>query len=207
MMAAINSTPRPAYVYDEATSQWYELAGRVNTAAAYTWTQSQTFDASVTMNSVVVTKNLNIFLNPSARDTAISSPVYGTMVFLKQNANGDTINDLQIYTGSTWESVVDPVYVFNQKSTSYTLVIADAFKMIEMSAGGTLTIPLDSTVNFPVGTAIDILQTGSSQVTIAGASGVTVNATPGLKLRTQWSSATIIKRAANTWVAMGDLVA
>ena len=206
-MAAINSTPRPAYVYDEATSQWYELAGRVNTAAAYTWTQSQTFDASVTMNSVMVAKNLNIFLNPSARDTAISSPVYGTMVFLKQNANGDTINDLQIYTGSTWESVVDPVYVFNQKSTSYTLVIADAFKMIEMSAGGTLTIPLDATVNFPVGTAIDILQTGSSQVTIAGASGVTVNATPGLKLRTQWSSATIIKRAANTWVAMGDLVA
>lgn len=206
-MPAINSTPRPAYVYDEATNQWYELAGRVNTAAAYTWTQPQTFDASVTMNSVVVAKNLNIFLNPSARDTAITSPVYGTMVFLKQNATGDTINDLQIYTGSTWESVVDPVYVFNQKSTSYTLVIADAFKMIEMSAGGTLTIPLDATVNFPVGTAIDILQTGSSQVTIAGASGVTVNATPGLKLRTQWSSATIIKRAANTWVAMGDLVA
>lgn len=206
-MAAINSTPRPAYVYDEATNQWYELAGRVNTAAAYTWTQSQTFDASVTMNSVVVTKNLNIFLNPSARDAAISSPIYGTMVFLKQNATGDTINDLQIYTGSAWESVVDPVYVFNQKSTSYTLVIADAFKMIEMSAGGTLTIPLDATVNFPVGTAIDILQTGSSQVTIAGDSGVTVNATPGLKLRTQWSSATIVKRAANTWVAMGDLVA
>lgn len=207
MMAAINSTPRPAYVYDQATDQWYELAGRVNTAAAYTWTQSQTFDASVTMNSVIVAKNLNIFLNPSVRDAAITSPVYGTMVFLKQNATGDTINDLQIYTGSTWESVVDPVYVFNQKSTSYTLVIADAFKMIEMSAGGTLTIPLDATVNFPVGTAIDILQTGSSQVTIAGASGVTVNATPGLKLRTQWSSATIIKRAANTWVAMGDLVA
>jgi hypothetical protein len=207
MMAAINSTPRPAYVYDEATNQWYELAGRVNTAAAYTWTQSQTFDASVTMNSVVLAKNLNIFLNPSARDAAITSPVYGTMVFLKQNATGDTINDLQIYTGSTWESVVDPVYVFNQKSTSYTLVIADAFKMIEMSAGGTLTIPLDATVNFPVGTAIDILQTGSSQVTIAGASGVTVNATPGLKLRAQWSSATIVKRAANTWVAMGDLVA
>lgn len=206
-MAAINSTPRPAYVYDEATNQWYQIAASVNTAAAYTWTQPQTFDAAVTMNSAVIAKNINIFLNPAARDAAITSPVYGTIVFLKQNSGGDTVNDLQIYTGSTWESVVDPLYVFNQKSTSYTLVIADAFKMIEMSAGGTLTIPLEASVNFPIGTAIDIVQTGSSQVTIAGAVGVTVNSTPGLKLRTQWSTATLIKRASNTWLVTGDLVA
>lgn len=206
-MAAINSTPRPAYVYDESTDQWYEIAGRVNTAAAYTWTATQNFSSPVTFESTVIAKNVNIFLNPAARDAAIVTPIYGTVVFLKQNSVGNTINDLQIYTGSTWESVVDPVYVFNQQSTSYTLVIADAFKMIEMSAGGTLTIPLDASVDFPIGTAIDILQTGSSQVTLAGAVGVTVNSTPGLKLRAQWSSATIIKRAANTWVAMGDLVA
>jgi hypothetical protein len=41
---------------------------------------------------------------------------------------------------------------------------------------------------------------------ITGASGVTVNATPGLKLRAQWSSATLIKRGTDTWVAIGDLV-
>jgi hypothetical protein len=207
MMAAINSTPRPAYVYDEATNQWYQLAAAVNTAASYTWSAAQTFSAAVTLDAVTISKNFNIFLNPSARDAAIPSPIYGTMAFLKQNAGGDTINDLQIYTGSSWMSVVDPLYEFNQKSASYTLVISDSFKMIEMSAGGTLTIPLESSVNFPIGTAIDILQTGSSQVTIAGASGVTVNATPGLKLRAQWSSATIVKRASNLWVAMGDLVA
>lgn len=206
-MAEINSTPRPAYVYDTETNQWYPIAAKVNTSASYTWTASQIFSNQVTFESSVIAKNINIFLNPAARDASISSPVYGTIIFLKQNSTGDTINDLQIYNGSTWESVVDPVYVFNQKSTSYILVIADSFKMIEMSGGGTLTVPLDSSVNFPVGTAIDILQTGVSQVTIAGAAGVTVNATPGLKLRAQWSSATIVKRAANTWVAMGDLVA
>jgi hypothetical protein len=78
--------------------------------------------------------------------------------------------------------------------------------MIEMSAGGTVTVPLNSSVAFPIGTAIDILQTGTSQVTLAGESGVTINATPGLKLRTQWSSATLIKRDTNTWLAMGDMV-
>jgi len=205
-MAAINSTPRPAYVYDQATSQWYPIAGIVNTTAAYTWTAAQEFSSPVNFTSTLIAKNLNIFLNPSARDTAIPTPIYGTIAFLKQNALGNLINDLQVYNGSVWESITDPTYTFNQQSSSYTLAIADSFKMIEMSAGGTLTIPLNSSVAFPIGTAIDVLQTGSSQVTIAGNSGVTVNYTPGLKLRTQWSSATLIKRDTDTWLAMGDLV-
>jgi hypothetical protein len=71
-----------------------------------------------------------------------------------------------------------------------------------------LPISLDSTVNYPIGTTIDILQTNTGQVTIAPVSGsVTVNATPGLKLRTRWSSATLMKRAENTWVVYGDLTA
>jgi hypothetical protein len=69
----------------------------------------------------------------------------------------------------------------------------------------TLTIPTNASVEYPVGTSIDVLQTSTGQVTIAGADGVTVNATPGLKLRTQWSSATLFKRAENTWVVYGDL--
>jgi len=69
----------------------------------------------------------------------------------------------------------------------------------------TVTIPADSTTNFPIGTSIDVLRTNTGGVTIAGAAGVTVNATPGLNLRAQWSSVTLFKRAANTWVAFGDL--
>lgn len=206
-MAAINPTPRPAYVYDEATNQWYPIAGLVNTSAAYTWTAAQEFSSPVNFTSTIIAKNFNIFLNPSARETAIPSPVYGTVVFLKQDAVGNVINDLQVFDGSAWQSITDPVYTFNQQSSSYTLAIADSFKMVEMSSGGTLTVPLNSSVAFPIGTAIDILQSGSSQVTIAPASGVTINATPGLKLRTQWSSATLIKRSENTWLAMGDLTA
>jgi hypothetical protein len=54
---------------------------------------------------------------------------------------------------------------------------------------------------------MEVIQTGSSEVTIAGAGGVTVNGTPGLKLRAQWSGATIIKRASNVFIAVGDLKA
>ena len=83
--------------------------------------------------------------------------------------------------------------------------------LIEVSHTGgsavTLTIPADSTTNYPVGTSIDVLRTNTGGVTIAGAATVTVNATPGLNLRAQWSSATLFKRAANLWVVMGDLSA
>jgi hypothetical protein len=68
----------------------------------------------------------------------------------------------------------------------------------------TITIPAESSVNFPVGTTLDVLQTGTGQVTIAGASGVTVNSTPGLKLRAQWSSVTLLKRGSDSWIVFGD---
>jgi hypothetical protein len=93
---------------------------------------------------------------------------------------------------------------FNAQSSNYTLTTSDSGRLIEMSGGGTLTIT-DSSA-FPVGFSCDVLQTTTSQVTIAGTS-FTPSATPGLKLRTQWSSATLIKRALNSWVVLGDLSA
>ena len=106
---------------------------------------------------------------------------------------------------------VDSLTPISQKTASYTLSsLTERDDLIEMGSatGVTLTIPTDATLNFPIGTSIDILQTGAGQVTIAPVSGtVTVNATPGLKLRTTWSSATLMKRAENTWVVFGDLTA
>jgi hypothetical protein len=98
----------------------------------------------------------------------------------------------------------DPSLTINAQGGSYTLVLSDASKLIEMSGGGTLTVPTNASVAFATGTQISILQTGASQVTVGGA-GVTINGTPGLKLRTQWSSATLIKRDTDTWALVGDL--
>ena len=105
---------------------------------------------------------------------------------------------------------VDSLTPISQKTASYTLSsLTERDDLIEMGSASamTVTIPTDATLNFPIGTSIDILQTSTGQVTIAGAGGVTVNATPGLKLRTTWSSCTLFKRAANTWVVYGDLTA
>lgn len=96
-----------------------------------------------------------------------------------------------------------------QTGTTYTTVLADQGKMVELSNASaiTLTVPTNASVAYPTGTQINLLQTGAGQVTVAGAGGVTVNATPGLKLRAQWSSATLLKRGTDTWVLLGDLSA
>lgn len=95
----------------------------------------------------------------------------------------------------------------NATTGAYTLALTDDGKVVEMSnaSGTTLTIPLNSSVAFPVGTQIVVIQTGAGQTTIAGASGVTVNGTPGLKLRAQYSSCVCLKRATDTWILLGDL--
>jgi hypothetical protein len=109
-------------------------------------------------------------------------------------------------TGATGD--FSGAYSSDSKTASYTLVLADAGKIIEMNlaSANDLTVPLNSSQAFAVGSNITILQTGAGQTTLVATGGVTINATPGLKLRAQWSSATLIKRATDTWVAIGDLV-
>jgi hypothetical protein len=110
--------------------------------------------------------------------------------------------------GTNYQRIITDT-VTNAQAASYTLALEDSGKMIEMgvASGNTLTVPPNSSVAFPVGTTLTVLQTGAGQCTLTAGAGVTLNGTPGLKLRTTWSSATLIKRATDTWVALGDMVA
>jgi hypothetical protein len=117
---------------------------------------------------------------------------------------------IQFTDGNQTKAGVPSITSIAQQTSSYTLSNPnerDTIVEVNSTSGTTLTIPADSDVNYPVGTTLDIIQTNTGQVTVAGAAGVTVNATPGLKLRTRWSSATLLKRAANTWLVYGDLTA
>lgn len=118
-----------------------------------------------------------------------------------------TISGTQTFTNKT---LLNPIQTIgtNAKTVSYTLVLSDQSKIIEInsSSATTLTIPAEATVNFPVGSYIVVLQIGTGQVTIAG-TGFTPASTPGLKLRTQYSMATLIKRGTDLWIVAGDLTA
>ena len=92
-----------------------------------------------------------------------------------------------------------------------TLAVADAGKHYYNSAGGvTLTVPNDSSVNFPLGAAVTLINQSSSNSTIVPSSGVSIylagNSTITVTAnRTMTSNAfgTIVKVSANTWFLSG----
>lgn len=121
-------------------------------------------------------------------------------------------DDLKIgnlYTANVYASgeVKSYLSMSEKTSTSNTLIISDDGKLVKVnnSSSNTIEVPLSASVAFPVGTEITIMQTGTGQTTITAAAGVTVNSSNGLKLRAQWSSATLIKIDTNIWVVVGDM--
>lgn len=156
--------------------------------------------------------SLDALSNPVSTDT-LASPDHAVQ---HSNVN-DAVEALQTKVGITSSTdtasldykVAKRPITTNAQITSYTLVLADAGKLVEVAnaSANTLTVPPNSSVAFPVGTIIDVLQTGAGQTTLTAGAGVTINTAIGLKLRAQWSPASLIKRATDTWVALGDLSA
>lgn len=97
-----------------------------------------------------------------------------------------------------------------QTGTSYTLALSDAGKIVEMNnaAANLVVIPLNSTVAFPVGTKIDIIQTGAGATSASIVSGVTLNSESGKRtINAQWQSASLIKRGTDSWMMIGAIKA
>ena len=95
--------------------------------------------------------------------------------------------------------------------SSYTLEIIDLTKTIVTTATSgevAITVPPQSSVNFPLGTTLQILQEGVGRVVITPGSGVTVNNVSGilaLKNRYRYSFINLYKYAENSWIVIGDL--
>ena len=118
-------------------------------------------------------------------------------------------NGSTAWTSLSYATGYAPVNFNAQSGTTYTLVLSDATKVVALSNASaiTLTVPPSSSVAFATGTQIQLIQDGAGQVTVAAGSGVTVNTTPGLKLRAQNSFATLIYRGSNVWNLVGDVTA
>jgi hypothetical protein len=98
--------------------------------------------------------------------------------------------------------------VYNTQTSSYTLVLADASKIVEMNVGSanTVTVPTNSSVAFPIGTEITVMQYGAGNTTIVAASGVTFRSKDfSTRIGDQYTGATLIKRDTNEWYLIGNI--
>ena len=73
-----------------------------------------------------------------------------------------------------------------------------------------LTIANNTSVSWPVGTAISIINRGTGNITIAGGTGVSLylagNSTAGNRIVTTYGMATVMNVAANIWMINGTVV-
>lgn len=128
-----------------------------------------------------------------------------------------TDGHLVVFDGTTGKLVKDGgaapdptiVPINAQTGTTYTLVLADAGKLVTLDNGSaiTLTVPTNASVAYAVGTVIALAQLGAGLVSVAGDTGVTINGTaPGDEdLTGRWATATLTKLATNTWLLSGGV--
>jgi hypothetical protein len=122
--------------------------------------------------------------------------------------DGETYGQVLSYNGTEWANT-SLVGISASSASNYTLVLTDMNKTIERdsSSANTVTIPLNSSVQFPIGTKISVYQYGTGKTQIIGDAGVTVRSNPGFYLSARYSVATLVKRAADEWILFGDLSA
>ena len=99
----------------------------------------------------------------------------------------------------------------NSQSAAYTLVLADAGKHIFHPSGDanarTYTIPANSSVAFPIGTAVTFVNMTSQVVTIAITSDtmyLAKDGTTGSRSLAQYGSATALKITSTNWLISGS---
>jgi hypothetical protein len=157
--------------------------------------------------------------------TGISSFGTGVATFLGTPSSANLAAALTDETGTGLNVFNDSPTILNAVITqpqatptfsanAYTLVIGDQGDILAASNGataGTINIPTDASVNFPIGTQITILNVGTGLITVqATTSGTTTVRSTGAvaaapKCRAQYSAMTIWKQAANLWYAFGDI--
>jgi len=178
-------------------------------------------------------QGINVFATTTARNAAITAPAEGQFAFTKDTnslwyydgaawvASGAT-GDIEGVTAGTglsgggtsgtvtvaFDYGVGNQSIANAQTASYTLVLSDAGKFVTMTvaSANNLTVPPNADVAFPTNTRIDLAQLGAGQTTIVAGSGVTIYSSGSkLKLTGQYSAASLIKLATNTWLLAGDI--
>jgi hypothetical protein len=95
-----------------------------------------------------------------------------------------------------------------QTGTAYTLVLADADKIVTMTNAGasTLTVPQNSDAAIPIGSIVEVTQLGAGLVTLAAGTGATIVSKGGALKMAQNATVRLRKISTNGWAASGDII-
>lgn len=137
----------------------------------------------------------------------IANPTFTGTVTVSGNGI-EFLDGVQTKQGTPSLTEIKPTIQSNV--TTSTLTNALTYRDSIAAVGGAFSITVDAdTVNgitFPIGTTLNFYQSvGAGGASIVEGAGVTLLATPGLLFRALYSSVSLTKVAANTWLVFGDL--
>jgi hypothetical protein len=214
--------------YDDSSQMFTFLVGATNSSEVFSGTAASVNVGMIYIGGAqIAASNLSNGVTGSGSVVLASNPAISNAAIQSSAGNLTTISGSVSVSGSmsfgtasvsfgSSASVTLPAKTFFPEeylavSSSVTLnSTTHRYATLEMTASaGTsvISVPTDASDNFPVGTVIQIIRAaaGEVQVTAVTPGTTTVNNALGTRLRAQWSTATLRKRAANTWLLSGDL--
>jgi hypothetical protein len=178
------------YVFPDATTQ--TTAGISSATAAATYAPIST-TVTLTGSQTLTNKTLT---SPTLTTPALGTPASGTL----SNCTVDGTNSVGYLNIPQ-----------NSQSAAYTLVLSDAGKHIFHPStdanARTYTIPANSSVAYPIGTAITFVNMTSQVVTIAidtDTMYLSSAGTTGSRSLAQYGSATALKITSTSWIISGS---
>jgi len=171
-------------------------------------------NANITDTRVLVTTNIpesGDISSVTAGNGLSGGGSSGAVTLTINTAITADLSTAQTLTNKTLTSPLINLGINAQTGTTYTTVLADNGKLITQSNASAIatTIPLNSSVAYPIGAQLNIAQLGAGQITVSGASGVTVVSTGATaatpKTRAQYSTLTAIQTSTDNWLVAGDI--
>jgi hypothetical protein len=160
------------------------------------------------MSSKPLSQGLYPFMAYAGQASTPATPATDTFrIYVTDTGDLALVDDAGEVVTFLTEAPNPTTVAINTETASYTLVADDAGKVVRMNSGSAvnLTVPEEASVDFPVGTVVEVRQVGAGTVTIVEDSGVTVNIEAGLTLdlRGQYASVSLHKVGSDVWEAVG----
>lgn len=162
----------------------------------------------VAYNEAVETAVNAVITLSEATAAAQYLPISGGTLTGLLTLSGAPTADLHTATKKYVDDAATQVAINPQTGTSYTLVLADAGKLVTVSSAAThtLTVPPNSSVAFPAGTVINLLRRGAGKLQVAQGAGVTIESMSSNKfVDPQYGPASLTKLSNDVWHLGGRL--
>jgi hypothetical protein len=198
---AIQSTTAPGFTptISGGSASAVSTQMQVRRDTSTNWTSS---------NPTLASGEIGFETNTGKFKIGTGSATWGSLDYFGTDASVVTLTGVQTLTNKTLTAPKINLALNAQTGTTYTLVAADSGKLVTSSNASAVVITIPPSI-FAAGEQINVQSIGAGLTSFVAGAGVTITSTGATSaapiLRAQFSAATIICTASNTFTVIGDI--